>query len=102
MKRALIVVVVLFALPLLAIGGWYQMHSRESASQADQYEAWAKNQKPVPVEFVVTAPPETPADQILYLSGNDAALGAWDGAGVPLSKGADGKYHGTVDLLSGI
>src|SRR5204863_406550 len=65
-------------------------------------ETWAKNQKPVAIEFVVSAPKETPADQPLFLSGNDAAMGVWDGAGVRMEKRDDGKYHASVDLMSGI
>jgi predicted alpha/beta superfamily hydrolase len=102
MKRAILGLVAVAILVLLGILGWYMVDTRQAEARSNDFESWAKNQKMVPIEFVVTAPAETPADQPLFVSGNAGALGAWDGAGVRLEKQSDGKYHGTVELMSGI
>jgi enterochelin esterase-like enzyme len=102
MKTAMLVFIVLLLIGLAGIGGWTLNTTRQSRSAADQYVQWAQNQKMVPVNFVITAPPETPPDQTLYLSGDASEMGSWDAAGVPLHRGDDGLYRVTVDLLSGI
>src|SRR5437762_8296939 len=102
MKKAIIGLVAVAVLVLLGIGGWYLIDTRRAEARSSDFETWAKNQKPVAIEFVVNAPKETPADQPLFLSGNDAALGVWDGAGVRMEKRDDGKYHASVELMSGI
>ena len=74
----------------------------DAEAQAEQFEAALKQRVLIPVEFEVTPPPQTPPDQPLYLSGSEPALGNWEAAGVPLHKGDDGKYRGTVEVTSGI
>lgn len=102
MRTGLIIIVALFALTFGGLGGWYLAHTRSSESAAEQYESWAKAQKLVPVLFVVTAPPETPKDQTLYLSGSAPELMAWDAAGVPMDHQPDGTWTKEVMLMSGI
>jgi predicted alpha/beta superfamily hydrolase len=53
------------------------------------------------VTFIVTAPPATPADATLYLSGDRAELGAWSGKGPALTRRADGLWWGEVALPAG-
>jgi predicted alpha/beta superfamily hydrolase len=53
------------------------------------------------VTFIVTAPPATPADATLYLSGDRAELGAWSGKGPALTRRADGLWWGDVALPAG-
>lgn len=55
----------------------------------------------VPITFEVTVPPETPSGAEVWLSGNVPELGAWNGAGVKLSRGADGRYTAQVPLPLG-
>src|SRR5687768_6255666 len=92
------------AVALLGIGGWYVSHTRATESELNEAIAQYETRKqPVDVTFSVAAPPNTPKEQILYLSGSVPALGNWDAAGVPLTRGADGKYTATVpDLLNGL
>ena len=85
-----------------AIDRYYETHRRDAEAQADQFKATSEQRVLIPVEFEVAAPPETPPDQPLYLSGSEPALGNWEAAGVPLHKGEDGKYRGTVEVTSGI
>jgi predicted alpha/beta superfamily hydrolase len=54
-----------------------------------------------PVTFEVTAPPGTPADAELWLSGNHAALGQWNGAGVKLTRTPEGRYTASLPLPPG-
>jgi predicted alpha/beta superfamily hydrolase len=102
MKKAMLSLVILLLIGLAGIGGWTLNTTQRSRAAADQYVQWAQNQKIVTVTFEVTVPPETPADQTLYLSGDAPEMGNWDAAGVPMHRDADGKYRATVDLLSGI
>jgi predicted alpha/beta superfamily hydrolase len=102
MKKMVLACFVLFTIALAGIGGWLLKSTLASRAQANQYVAWAQEQKIVPIDFAIAVPPETPADQTVYLSGSASALGAWDAAGVPMQRGADGKYHASVPLLSGI
>lgn len=46
--------------------------------------------------FEVTAPASTPADAVLWLAGNDAALGGWSPAGVRLVALGDGRHAAAV------
>src|SRR5205814_8652782 len=80
----------LFGLALLAIVGWYAWYTHQIQAKLDQFVAEAQNKKLVPVHFTVTPPKETPADQVLYLSGSVPSLGNWDAAGLPLQLGEDG------------
>jgi predicted alpha/beta superfamily hydrolase len=102
MKRAMLSFVVLLLVGLAGIAGWTLSVSRQSRAQADQFVQWAQSQKTAPIDFVITAPPETPADQTLYISGDSVELGDWDAAGVPLHRDSDGKYRCTVSLLTGV
>jgi predicted alpha/beta superfamily hydrolase len=87
---------------LLAIAGWYVVHTQATQAELNRAVAdYELRKQPVSVTFTVTAPPNTPKDQDLYISGSVPALGNWDAPGVRLTKGDDGKYHATVpDLLS--
>ena len=40
---------------LLGIIGWYLIDTRRAEARSSEFESWAKNQKPVAVEFVVAA-----------------------------------------------
>jgi enterochelin esterase-like enzyme len=102
MKKIALGSFVLLLVGLAGIGGWTFHSIRQTREGTDQYLQWARRQKMVRIDFSVTAPPGTPADQTLYLSGDAAELGNWQAAGVPLHRGGDGKYHTTVEMLSGI
>src|SRR5262245_2196105 len=103
MKKTILALVGVAIVVLVAIFAWYVIDTRQAEARSNDFEAWAKNQKAIPIEFVISAPADTtPTGQTLYLSGGDATLGAWDAAGVPMEKGADGKYRATVELMSGI
>jgi predicted alpha/beta superfamily hydrolase len=102
MKRSYLIAMLVVALPLLGAVAWNMGYNWKANSEANAYQAWAQNQKVIPMEFVVAVPKETPGDQLIYLSGSAPALGSWDGAGVAMKKGDDGKYHAAVDLMSGV
>ncbi|WP_428940737.1 alpha/beta hydrolase-fold protein [Fontivita pretiosa] len=102
MKRALLVVFVLFFLVAVAIAGWYAVHTRQIEAELQRYKAWGGARRPVKVTFEVQPCPGTPEDQPLWISGNAPEMGGWDGAGVALTRGQDGKYRGTIEVLSGI
>jgi predicted alpha/beta superfamily hydrolase len=89
---------------LLGIGGWYVAHTRATEAELNQAVAdYETRKQPASVTFTVAAPPNTPKEQILYLSGSVPALGSWDAAGVPLARSDEGKYTATVpDLLTGM
>jgi len=53
------------------------------------------------VTFVVSAPAGTPADTALWISGDRPELGAWNGAGVRLTRAPDGSWRGTVAVPAG-
>src|SRR5690606_41660610 len=63
----------LFRSGLGGILGYYWAHTTSSESEAEQFAQDAKNMQPIPVAFEVTAPPNTPPDQPLYLSGSEPA-----------------------------
>lgn len=105
--RYIIWPIVLLAIAASGFTGWYLAQSdSESAelkrTEADQFARWAGSLKIVPVKFVVTAPPDTPADQTLYLSGSAPSLKAWAADGVPMTRQADGKYVATLDEENGL
>ena len=104
MKRKLVVGGTgVLAVALLGIGGWYVAHTRSTEAELSKAIAAYESRTPVPVSFVVTVPQNTPKDQVLYVTGSVPALGNWDAAGVPLTRGEDGKYTATVsDLLNGL
>ena len=70
---------------------WYWARTSAIGSEFARVHAEAKNRKTVKAEVLVPAPPEIPADQVLYLSGSAPALGNWEAAGVPLERTPDGK-----------
>ena len=103
MRNTIFVLIAAFVVGLLGIVGWNQARTRQIRAELAQYEAEAASRKPVKVEIAVTPPPNTPKDQVLYISGSVPALGNWDAAGVALKPGPDGKHHATIDqLLNGI
>lgn len=53
------------------------------------------------VPFVVTVPASTPASGPVWIAGDRAELGAWNGAGVRLERRADGAWVGAVPLPAG-
>ncbi len=55
-----------------------------------------------PILFVVDVPANTPPDSEIWISGNQSALGDWNGAGVKLAKGLTSNLYGTcVDFATG-
>jgi len=50
------------------------------------------------ITFDVAVPLETAANSEVWISGNDEALGKWNGTGLKLSRTPDGRYTGTVSL----
>jgi predicted alpha/beta superfamily hydrolase len=60
-----------------------------------------KKEKLTQVTFEVAVPLETAADTEVWISGNHPSLGAWNGAGVKLSRSPDGRYITTVPLPAG-
>ncbi len=94
---------VILIVALLAIFGWYIVHTQSTQAELNRAVAEFESRKPVNVTFIVTAPPNTPKGQTLYLSGSVPALGNWDASGVRLEPRPDGKYTATVpDLLNGM
>lgn len=85
-----------------AIDRYYEGHRRSSESTAARFVADAQERKVIPVEIEVAVPPETPADQTLFISGSAPALGNWEAAGVPLERGSDGIYRGKVEVTAGV
>jgi predicted alpha/beta superfamily hydrolase len=51
--------------------------------------------------FSVTVPADTPVGATVWVTGNQPELGNWNGAGLALAKGADGKHTGVVSLAPG-
>ena len=102
MKRFVAVPIALAAATLGGVGIWYWARTSGIESALKQFEDEAKSRQIVKAEVVVTVPPETPADQRLYLAGSAPALGNWDAAGVPMERGDDGKHRATVEVMSGI
>ncbi len=98
----LVVGVVIGVATYFAIDRYYETHRRDAEAQAAQFKTTSEQRTLIPVEFEVVAPPNTPPDQPLYLSGSEPALGNWEAAGVPLQRGEDGKYRGSVEVTSGI
>lgn len=55
----------------------------------------------VRLTFVVETPASTPAGATLWISGNLAALGAWNGTGLPLIALSGGRYAGRLAVEPG-
>jgi predicted alpha/beta superfamily hydrolase len=102
MKRFFALLIALMVLVVTALWIWTESESRASQAAAEANIKRMQQQKLVPVTFVVTVPADTPPDQLLYLSGSAPSLGAWDAAGAPLARRDDGKYVGTVELMTGL
>lgn len=102
MKRTIAITLGLGVVALGSVGIWYWTRTSAINSELAKFEADFKNKRMVKVDVAVAAPPETPADQPLYLAGSAPSLGNWEAAGVPLQKGPDGKHHATVEVMSGI
>ena len=102
MKRFLVAFIFLLVVGLAGIGGWFLNATHASRAEAEQFQQWAQSQKMAPIQFSVSVPKETPADQTLFISGDNSDLGSWDAAGVPLHRQADGTYAATISLLTGI
>jgi predicted alpha/beta superfamily hydrolase len=102
MRKFLLFFVLVLGIGLAGIGGWFLSSVRQSQAAADQYVHWAQDQKQTPIQFDVSVPADTPADQTLYISGDAYELGSWDAAGIPLHRDQDGHYRTTVQLLSGV
>ncbi len=51
--------------------------------------------------IAVTVPPETPADDTIHVAGGHPALGAWDPAGLPLARAADGRWTAILPVEVG-
>ncbi len=92
---------------LALVGGYfgsksyYQSQSDQVETQLKQLEDWAKQQKPVKTKLVVSVPPETPRDQVLYLSGSMPPY-SWEPGAIPLSRQADGTHVGEFEVMSGV
>jgi len=55
----------------------------------------------VTIQFIVSVPADTPVDEPVFLSGNDAQLGNWNGAGLRLERHDDGTYRGGFTFRRG-
>jgi hypothetical protein len=86
---------------LLAISIWYAAEVWQIDAAEARFERWARAQRMVDVEFVVTAPGDAD-DAAVYLCGSAPGLRGWEPAGVPLQRAADGKYRALVKLMSGV
>ena len=53
------------------------------------------------VTFIVRPPASTPAGEALWVCGDRAEIGAWNGSGLALVRGADGAWSGRVSLPAG-
>src|SRR5690606_22550339 len=103
MRRTLLTVFAVFILAIAGIGIWYWGKTAADEGRAEAYAQWVRQQKAMPVQFIVTTVPEgTPDDQPLYLSGSAATLGNWEDAGAPMSRSDDGTWQATVELMSGM
>ncbi len=102
MKKTLSTSFGIFIIAMVAIVGWYAWYTHQIQAKLDQFVSTAQNQKLVRVNFTVSAPDDTPKDQVLYLAGSAPAMGNWDAAGLPLQRGDDGKYHGSAEVMSGV
>ncbi|HEX8436065.1 CBM20 domain-containing protein, partial [Archangium sp.] len=81
--------IVLFLCLTVGLGAFGQVPTPSAQAQAPQ------------VTFEVTVPPETPPDAEVWLSGNHAALGQWNGAGVKLTRSPEGRYTTRLPLPAG-
>lgn len=53
------------------------------------------------ITFVVRVPASTPGDAAIWLSGDRAELGGWNGSGLRLVRAADGSFVGSLPLPEG-
>ncbi|CAN5712895.1 hypothetical protein BH09PLA1_BH09PLA1_19230 [soil metagenome] len=97
-----ILMVAVVVLAYLCGIGWYMEQGHRAMAAADSYEVWAKQQRMIQVEFIVSPPDATLEGESLYLCGRAPALGGFAPAGVKLVRSSDGKYRAAVELLSGI
>src|SRR4051812_44947545 len=102
MKKTIGFTLLICAIPLLGIAGWYLAAARSANARADAFQETAKGQRLVPVEFVVAVPENTPKDQAVYVSGSAVDLGNWDAKGLRLDRADDGRYHGKAQVMSGV
>ncbi|MDY7232447.1 alpha/beta hydrolase-fold protein [Hyalangium rubrum] len=51
--------------------------------------------------FEVAVPTDTPVNADVWISGNHAALGQWNGSGLKLTRAPDGRYTTSLSLPSG-
>src|SRR5438309_530526 len=102
MKHTVLTLFGLFILALAGIFGVYFMQTRQAQAKQAAAEAAAERSTLVSVEFIVDPPPETPKDQQLYISGSASSMGNWNADGAALRRAPDGKYHGSLDLLTGV
>ena len=62
---------------------------------------WALPATGADVALVVTVPAETPNDSHIWIAGNDAALGAWDPAGLELMRVQGGRWGALFQVPPG-
>jgi len=62
----------------------------------------APQEIPGTVNFQITVPPTTPPGSDVFVTGDQAALGSWNGQGLKLAKQADGTFSGSVVLPPGV
>ena len=94
-----------FVAALAGIVIWYAVYTHQIQSKLNAFMANAQQQRLVKVNFTVNAPPETPKDQTLFLSGSRLQRWAavWDAAGLPAGKQETmEKYHGSAEVMSGV
>jgi predicted alpha/beta superfamily hydrolase len=53
------------------------------------------------VTFVARAPASTPAGDELWICGDHASLGTWNGSGLALARTGDGTWRATLELPAG-
>jgi len=98
MRRPLTTSVILLGVvALVAVAVWLTLLI--NGLGGDAAAEMARVAEPVTVEFAVTVPDSTPADQTIYLSGSSPNLGNWDAAGVPLRPDQNGVHRAGVELL---
>lgn len=102
MKKTVATSVSLIVIVALGVIAFLAVYALNAKREADALRLKQEQTKEVTVHFHVHVPEGTPANQLLYLSGSSPNLGNWDGAGVPLTRGEGGAYHGEVTVLSGI
>lgn len=83
----------------------YQVEDRQQSDIQWTLSKWSVGPDPdkTPIHFLVDVPTGTPASSEVWISGNQAELGSWNGAGVKLAQGAAGgnRYGTCVDFAQG-